>query len=128
MTKIRHERQVTSWVKEGEAQPLAEAEEEFLDKPEEWEHILANAHQFTCQVRGIPMIVAKPKYTFKDSAEIHNVSDRKRTIETECNIKKAKAPKVVKQEVVETPQLQNVFRGYNNAKLFGAPSLNWFSG
>ena len=109
MTKIRLERQITSWVREGDAEPFTEVEKEFENKPEEWASILENAHVFTCPVRGVRMIVAKPKYTFRDTSEIQNVCERKRAIETECNIKKAKALKVVKPEVLETPQLQNVF-------------------
>ncbi len=61
ITKARMDRQIVSFTQEGEAQDFTEAEEEFKNKPEEWGNILKHGHQFTCPVRQVLQIVAKPK-------------------------------------------------------------------
>ena len=121
--KVRMDRQVTSWVKEGEAQPYEEAQEEFKDRPAEWNSIVKNAHQFTCPIRSILMIVAKPKYKFSDAQETMTIEERKRKIEGEATIKKAKAPKVIKDEIQEALQLLFVWalHVYNSLTYSTAP-------
>ena len=56
MTKIKLDRQVTSFIKEGEAQPFEEAEKEFEDRPEQWKSILANGLEGFCIEGAIPAI------------------------------------------------------------------------
>ncbi len=61
ITKARLERSTNAFSKEGEAEDYADVEARLKDKPDEWESVKQNAHQFTCPIRNVLMIIAKPK-------------------------------------------------------------------
>ena len=92
ITKCRTQKQILSTDSGGLFQPIADVQKKYEDDPEELESILANGQRMTCPIRGKELILV-PEYKLNLRREDTEELDRKRQIEGEMKIKKAKKAK-----------------------------------